>query len=622
MIIFQRFGFNNLRKRIVVVKNLFLCVFTFTLWLNIGFAQGFFPSIPPDSVRLHIAFPAEGDTLNSNRVRYAGSALPTAKVWVQGIETKVYPSGAFVGLASLDEGINAIDFRVEDTLGSLRESLIVFRKPERKTFAEIPTAVDPDGMKPASDVYLSQRDKLEVEFWGSPGGQAIFSIDKIAKNVQMMEMPGKSSNSGSGHYKGLVVIPNLIEYKPKEIKFKFRGKNGRRIKFRSAGKVNILSPVLPLIGVTIDSINLILTKPDGEIWMALPAGIKIEIIARQNAVSKVRLAEGIVGFTASKNLQILPPGTPFPSASIGSIGTLEDSNWVKIRVNVSHKVPFEIQQILDPAALEVTFFRSRLAPQWIMYPRDDETIRTISWRQESSEEFVLRIELNQKQQWGYLGRYIGKQFWLNIRKAPVLSTQPDSTLKKVIITIDPGHGGKFAGAVSATGLFEKEVNLQYAARVAGLLRAEGAAVFMTRTQDTTMTLRSRIDAARAVNSHIFISLHNNSIGASTNPLRTRGASTYYTVPQSQEIAKDIYHRLLDLGLEPFGRVSSTYYVTRQTDLISLIVEAAFMTHPEDEMLLLDNEFLDEMAAAVAAGIKDFVVKQTPNRDKPEIPKLW
>ncbi|MCH6560414.1 N-acetylmuramoyl-L-alanine amidase, partial [candidate division KSB1 bacterium] len=322
--------------------------------------------------------------------------------------------------------------------------------------------------------------------------------------------------------------------------------------------------------------------------------------------------EVVVGFIASKSLQVLPAGTPFPSSSIGAIATLEDSNWVKLRVNVSNKVPFEIQQILNPAALEVTFFRSRLAPQWIMYPRDDETIRTISWRQKSSEEFVLRIELNQKQQWGYLGRYIGKQFWLNIRKAPVLSTQPDSTLKKVIITIDPGHGGEFEGAVSATGLFEKEVNLRYAAKVTDLLRAEGAAVSMTRTQDTTLTLQTRIDAARAVNSHIFISLHNNSIGASTNPLRPRGASTYYTVPQSQEVAKDIYHRLLELGLEPFGRVSSTYYVTRQTDLISLIVEAAFMTHPEDEMLLLDDEFLDKLAAAVVAGIKDFVAKQAPD----------
>jgi len=595
----------------VVIKTILLFGFTFILWLNQTFAQGFFPVIPPDSVRLQVAFPADEDTVNSNRIRYAGSALPTAKVWVQGVETKVYPSGAFVGLVSLDEGINAINFRSEDALGSLRESLIIFREPERKTLAEIPTAVDLGRVKPASDVYLSHGDKLEVEFWGSPGGEATFSIDKIAKNVQMVETPG-NSNSVRGHYKGLVVIPNLDGYKPKEIKFKFRGKDRRRIKFRSAGRVNILSPVLPQIGVTLDSINLILTKPDGEIWMALPAGIKMEIIAEQERVKKVRLAEGVVGFIASNSLRNLPLGTPFSSSTIGVIATLEDSNWIKLRVNVSDKVPFEIQQLLNPAALEVTFFRSRLAPQWIMYPRDDETVRTISWRQKSSEEFVLRIELNQKQQWGYLGRYVGKQFWLNIRKTPDLSTHPDSPLKNIIITIDPGHGGEFEGAVSATGLFEKEVNLRYAAKVTDLLRAEGAAVSMTRTQDTTLTLQTRIDAARAVNSHIFISLHNNSIGASTNPLRPRGASTYYTVPQSQEVAKDIYHRLLELGLEPFGRVSSTYYVTRQTDLISLIVEAAFMTHPEDEMLLLDDEFLDKLAAAVVAGIKDFVAKQAPD----------
>ena len=53
-------------------------------------------------------------------------------------------------------------------------------------------------------------------------------------------------------------------------------------------------------------------------------------------------------------------------------------------------------------------------------------------------------------------------------------------------------------------------------------------------------------------------------------------------------------------------------MTRQTDLISLIVEAAFMTHPEDEMLLLDDEFLDKLAAAVVAGINDFVAKQAPD----------
>ena len=40
-----------------------------------------------------------------------------------------------------------------------------------------------------------------------------------------------------------------------------------------------------------------------------------------------------------------------------------------------------------------------------------------------------------------------------------------------------------------------------------------------------------------------------------------------------------------------------------------------MTHPEDEMLLLDDEFLDKLAAAVVAGIKDFVAKQAPDLEE-------
>ena len=40
-----------------------------------------------------------------------------------------------------------------------------------------------------------------------------------------------------------------------------------------------------------------------------------------------------------------------------------------------------------------------------------------------------------------------------------------------------------------------------------------------------------------------------------------------------------------------------------------------MTHPEDEMLLLDDEFLDKLAAAVVAGIKEFVAKQTSDLEE-------
>lgn len=573
-----------------------------------GLAQELTQPDPPDQDRLRVAFPANGDTLNFSRVRYAGAVGPGAEVRVQGKKTRVYPSGAFVGLVDLSDGFNSIIFGVRDSLGVLSDTLVVYRPPIPKPLPEIPTEVAAERVFPADDVYLSPGDRLEVEFWGSPGGQASFSLDKIAKNVRLFEMPG-SNRTDRGHYKGYVTIPDVETYKPKQVIFKFRGKDNRRIKFYSMGKLHILSPMISLIGTTVDSINLIRTEPDGEIWMELQKGIQLETIAEQGGFKKVRLADDAVGFIVSNSLRPLPLGFQLPYASIGSIATTEDDDWIKLRINISDRVPFYIEQILQPAALEITFYRARLAPQWIMYPQSDETIRTIRWRQHSGEKFILRIELNQTQQWGFWGRYVGKQFRLNIRKTPRISPQPDSLFRDLTITIDPGHGGEFEGAVSATGMFEKDVNLKYAMMVADSLKALGARVVLTRTEDTTLTLASRIALARDANSHIFVSLHNNSIGAATNPLRPRGTSTYYTVPQSQEIAKTVYHRMLALGLEPFGRISSTYYVTRQTDMISFIVEAAFMTHPEDEMLLLDSEFLPRLAGSVVAGIKDFVLKQ-------------
>lgn len=124
-----------------------------------------------------------------------------------------------------------------------------------------------------------------------------------------------------------------------------------------------------------------------------------------------------------------------------------------------------------------------------------------------------------------------------------------------------------------------------------------------------MTLADRIEIARQANTHIFCWLHNNSIGAASDPAAVRGTSTYFTIPQNQALAWTVYPHLLKLGLSPFGRVQSDYYVTRQTDMLIVLVEGAFMSHPEDEMLLADENFLDKLARAVFKGLEEFCQKQ-------------
>jgi N-acetylmuramoyl-L-alanine amidase len=573
------------------------------------------PQAVPDSTRLNIVFPADGDTLNFDRIRFAGSAWPGSRLWVQGQEINVYPSGAFVGMVDLISGINEIVFLALDSLGAVSDTIRVLRQPPLAVLPAIPTAIDPALVSPAEDVYLSAGDVLEVEFFGSPGGLASFAINEVGKNMRMVELPKRVRNGLSGWYKGTVLIPPLEDYKPRPVEFKFRGKDGEVLKFESPGRIHILSPFTPAVGVTVDTTNIIQLKPNGEIWMELPPDIKLHVVGERSGQKAVRLADGITGYIPSKSVLMLPPGTPLPQAAVGNITTDEDEEWVQVRVNLSERIPIKVAQILEPPMLELMFYQAQMVRPWIAHPANDRTIRSFQWQQPTNEVFILRIDLNQTQQWGYQSRFVGNQFWLKIRRSPTLFGNENFLLSGLTITIDPGHGGDSEGAVSPTGLLEKHLNLRYAQIVAELLERAGARVIRTRTQDTTLTLPERVKMAQDANADIFISLHNNSIQPSSDPLRPRGTTIFYTTPHSQALAKTVFDRLVGLGLNPFGRIISTYFVTRPTNMISILVEATFMSHPEDEMLLLTDGFVNDLAVATVEGVKDFIlplVNPTPN----------
>ena len=95
-----------------------------------------------------------------------------------------------------------------------------------------------------------------------------------------------------------------------------------------------------------------------------------------------------------------------------------------------------------------------------------------------------------------------------------------SPLKGKVIVIDPGHGGKYSGAVGKMGLKESEVNLGVALYLWGALQSAGAKPVMTRTADTTVAspahkqlradLLARSMVSNTVNPDLFVSIHHNS----------------------------------------------------------------------------------------------------------------
>ena len=83
----------------------------------------------------------------------------------------------------------------------------------------------------------------------------------------------------------------------------------------------------------------------------------------------------------------------------------------------------------------------------------------------------------------------------------------------VKIFIDPGHGGNDPGAVG-NGIQEKNITLQISTGIRDILLSEydGVSVLMSRTDDQTVSLNARTNAANHWGADFYLSVHINSGG--------------------------------------------------------------------------------------------------------------
>ncbi|MBU5677608.1 N-acetylmuramoyl-L-alanine amidase [Alkaliphilus sp. MSJ-5] len=89
---------------------------------------------------------------------------------------------------------------------------------------------------------------------------------------------------------------------------------------------------------------------------------------------------------------------------------------------------------------------------------------------------------------------------------------------KLIIVIDPGHGGSDLGAVGPTGLYESHVAWKIACMVADILMRYGIKIIFTRVGDVRVSLDKRIEIANSSKADYFVSIH---INSANNPKTTK-----------------------------------------------------------------------------------------------------
>ncbi|MBE9011860.1 N-acetylmuramoyl-L-alanine amidase [Pseudanabaenaceae cyanobacterium LEGE 13415] len=190
------------------------------------------------------------------------------------------------------------------------------------------------------------------------------------------------------------------------------------------------------------------------------------------------------------------------------------------------------------------------------------------------------------------------------RPTPTPVPRPPVPNGRLVVVIDPGHGGPDPGAVGIGGIQEKEIVLDISRRVQANLERSGVTVVMTRNADIDLDLQPRVDIAQRANATIFVSIHANAISLSRPDIS--GLETYY-FQSGLELARTIHRNVLQgTGIEDRGVRSARFFVLRRTSMPSVLVEVGFVTGRNDAARLSDSAYRQRMADSIARGVLDYL----------------
>jgi N-acetylmuramoyl-L-alanine amidase len=241
-------------------------------------------------------------------------------------------------------------------------------------------------------------------------------------------------------------------------------------------------------------------------------------------------------------------------------------------------------------------------------------------------------------------------------KAAPVPAAPQKALP--VIVLDPGHGGVEVGAIGPSGLQEKDLTLDLARRLKVLLERQGVTVVLTRDEDRVLPLDDRTAIANHNHAILFISIHLNAskrksaLGAETYFLATAATDAEartlaglenkaYESPDAAAAAEATPATAPDHGLElilwdlaqnSYLAESSRLAEAIQTELNSatgvrdrgvrqapfrvlmgatmpaILIEAGFISNPEEEARFKDDAYKDKVAEAIARAVASITAR--------------
>lgn len=179
------------------------------------------------------------------------------------------------------------------------------------------------------------------------------------------------------------------------------------------------------------------------------------------------------------------------------------------------------------------------------------------------------------------------------------------------IVVDAGHGGIDGGVVGSLGVKESDINLRLSKILRDKLTSANFRVVMTRTTEDSLSNIKRIDMQKRkeiilnASPMAVISLHVNKFADSSR----RGVQVFYDDKKVGKEFGEFMQRYLNeninakySGRSDYEAIAGDLFITKCIAVPSIIVECGFISSTEDERLLMDDGYCQELCRRISEAV--------------------
>jgi len=321
------------------------------------------------------------------------------------------------------------------------------------------------------------------------------------------------------------------------------------------------------------------------------------------------------GYVYESSVEETPSVKSIPIAKVSSAEVVNKGKATEIRIKIGQNVAHN--GTVSDGDFVLSLYNVDTATAKALTINDNPMIKSATVEYSSKANcFRYRCKLySDFNFYGFEMRYEDGYAIISLRNPSTIDTSSDKPLAGKKIVLDAGHGGTDTGALGAyrtkDGKFdEADMNLAIVLKLEEKLTALGAEVLLTRKENVTVSIATRMDFLIEQNPDLVLSVHQNSMPYTADITKIRGSVVLFWSDAGKLFANKVSSSMADA----LNRTERQYAIQRlaicrNPKFPSALVEVGFITNVEEYELMKNGDGIERAAEGLKQGIIDYYKSQ-------------